>query len=261
MKAVAALFLLLCCLAVSHAWRCTEAPRLFNADQVDAGMGKVVATDIYKRAYFLSGRNWYRLGTTALKHVTVGPSGTWGTSASNRVHKLVAGNFKQVNGLTMQQVDAGGDGQVVGVRPSNYLAYCLREAYALGYTGVGSVGWTYLARKLKYYSCGPLYGCWGVDTSSRVYVSKAISPTTCRTSSWTTVSGLAMKMIEVATDGNVFGVSTRGKLYQRRGISSSRREGTSWVYVPMCMSVKHVSYDLRQLWVVTTSRLLMTCTP
>ena len=76
------------------------------------------------------------------------------------------------SGLTMQQVDAGGDGQFVGVRPSNYLAYCMREAYALGFAGVGSVGWSYLSRRLKYYSCGPLYGCWGVDTGSRVYVTR-----------------------------------------------------------------------------------------
>ncbi|XP_047194605.1 fish-egg lectin [Hippoglossus stenolepis] len=259
MKVVAAFLLVLGCLAVSHAWRCREGPRLYNAKQVDAGMGMVAATDIYKRAYFLSGRNWYRLGTTTLKHVSVGPSGTWGTSASNRVHKLVAGNFKQVNGLTMQQVDAGGNGQVVGVRPSNYLAYCLREAYALGYTGVGGLSWTYLAGSLKYLSCGPRFGCWGVNRQSRVYVSRAISPTTCRNSGWIAVSGLAMKMVEVGTDGSVFGVSTAGKLYQRYGISARRPQGTGWRLVPMCMTVQHVSYDLRQLWVVTTSRLLMTC--
>ncbi|XP_053271274.1 fish-egg lectin [Pleuronectes platessa] len=260
MNAVAALFLLVSCLAVSHAWNCTEAPRLYNAKQVDAGMGKVVATDIHKRAFFLSGRYWYRLGTVSLSHVSVGPSGTWGTDALSRVHKLVAGNFNLVNGLTMQQVDAGGDGQVVGGRPSNYLAYCLREAYALPYTGVGSVSWSYLSKALKYISCGPLYGCWGVDSSSRVYVTRTMSPTTCRTSGWLYVSGVSMKMIEVGTDGSVYGVTTKGQVYQRIGISSSRREGTGWVYVSMCMPVKHVSYDLRQLWVVTTSGLLMRCT-
>ncbi|XP_062239303.1 fish-egg lectin-like [Platichthys flesus] len=259
MKAAAAFLLVLGCLAVSHAWRCSEAPRLSYALQIDAGMGMVVATDAYRRAYFLSGRSWYRLGTTALKHVSVGPAGTWGTDTSNRVHKLVAGNFKRSTGLTMQQVDAGGAGQLVGSRPSNYLAYCLREQYALPYTGVGGIGWSYLSRALKYFSCGPLYGCWGVDTSSRVFLTRAMAPTTCRTSGWIYVSGIAMKMVEVGTDGNVFGVSTAGKLYQRLGISSRSPQGTTWRLVPMCMTVQHVSYDLRQLWVVTTSRMVMTC--
>nr|XP_019955412.1 PREDICTED: fish-egg lectin-like [Paralichthys olivaceus] len=258
MKAVAVLFLVLCCLAISDAWNCVEAPRLSYANQIDAGMGQVVATDRYKRAYFLSGSSWYRLGTYSLQHVTVGPSGTWGTYL-NRVYKYVAGNFELANGVGLLQVDAGGDGQVVGVGPSPYRAYCLRESYALAYAGVGSVSWSYLSRVLKYYSCGPQYGCWGVDTSSRVYVTKYITPTSCSTSSWTYVSGLSMKMIEVGTDGSVFGVTTTGKVYQRSGISSSRREGTSWVYIPMCMPIKHVTYDLRQLWVVTTSGLVMKC--
>ncbi|XP_060935741.1 fish-egg lectin-like [Limanda limanda] len=258
MKAAAAFLLVLGCLAVSHAWRCTEGPRLNYARQVDAGMGMVVGTDIYKRAYFLSGRSWYRLGTTALKHVSVGPAGTWGTDAANRVHKLVAGNFGRASGLTMQQVDAGGAGQVVGSRPSNFLAYCLREVYASRYYGAGGLGWSYQSRRLKYISCGPLYGCWGVDTTSRVYFSRG--PTSsCTNRGWSAVSGTGMKMVEVGTDGSVFAVTTRGQLYQRVGISARRPQGTTWRLIPMCMTVQHVSYDLRQLWVVTTSRLLMKC--
>ncbi|XP_062239302.1 fish-egg lectin-like [Platichthys flesus] len=260
MKAAAAFLLVLGCLAVSHAWKCTEAPRLSYALQIDAGMGMVVATDAYRRAYFLSGRSWYRLGTTALKHVSVGPAGTWGTDTSNRVHKLVAGNFKRANGLTMQQVDAGGAGQLVGSRPSSYLAFCLRKTYALPYTGVGGTAWSTLSRRLKYFSCGPLYGCWGVDTSSRVFLTRAMSPTSCGTSGWLYVKGITMKMVEVGTDGSVFAVSTKGKLYQRVGIGARRPQGTAWRFVQTCMDVQHVSYDLRQLWVVTTSRSVMTCT-
>ncbi|CAB1425931.1 unnamed protein product [Pleuronectes platessa] len=158
--------------AYNSAWRCSQAPRLYNAKQVDSGMRMVVATDIHKWPHFLSGRSWCRLGTFALKHVSDGSSGTWGTDAANRVHELVAGNFRPVNGLTMQQVDAGGDGQVVGVRPSNYRIYCMREVNAVSYTGVGSGSWTNIAGTLKYLSCGPLYGCWGVHQNSQVYDSR-----------------------------------------------------------------------------------------
>ncbi|XP_053271424.1 fish-egg lectin-like [Pleuronectes platessa] len=260
MKAAAAFLLVLGCLAVSHAWRCSGAPQLSKALQIDAGMGMVVATDAYKRAYFLSGRSWYRLGTTALKHVSVGPAGTWGTDAANRVHKLVAGNFKRATGLTMQQVDAGGGGQLVGSRPSTNLAYCLRKTSAVQYYGVGGIGWSTLSRALKYISCGPLYGCWGVDIKSNVFLTRTMSPTSCGTSGWIYVKGITMKMVEVGTDGSIFAVSTKGKVYQRVGIAARRPQGTAWRLVQTCMDVQHVSYDLRQLWVVTTSHILMTCT-
>ena len=72
-----------------------------------------------------------------------------------------------VPGLSLTQVDAGGDGFLVGTTGSR--AYCLRTAYARSFKGAGSVSWTALpAYTLKYFSCG-LYGCWGVDTIGRVY--------------------------------------------------------------------------------------------
>ena len=70
-------------------------------------------------------------------------------------------------GLSLSQVDAGGDGLLVGSTGSR--AYCLRTAYARAFKGAGSVSWSALpAYSLKYYSCG-LYGCWGVDTIGRVF--------------------------------------------------------------------------------------------
>lgn len=68
----------------------------------------------------------------------------------------------------MLQVDAGGNGQVVGVSNS-YTNYCLRSTFASAYRKVGSLTWNSLSRVVKYYSCGPLYGCWGVDASDRIY--------------------------------------------------------------------------------------------
>ena len=70
-------------------------------------------------------------------------------------------------GLSLSQVDAGGDGLLVGSTGSR--AYCLRTAYARAFKGAGSVSWSVLSSySLKYYSCG-LYGCWGVDTIGRVF--------------------------------------------------------------------------------------------
>lgn len=258
MKAVAVFLLVLCYLAVSHAWTCREAPRLSNVRQIDAGQGKVVASTSSNYAYFLIGSYWYRLGSARLKHVSVGPAGMWGVDSSNRVHKYVAGNFVQSSGLSMQQVDAGGDGQVVGVTPSSHSTYCLRSSSASTYKA-GSLSWSSLSRTMKYYSCGPLYGCWGVDSSHRVYVTQRITPTSCSTYSWTSVSGISAKMIEVGTDGSVFAVTTTGQVYQRNGISSSRPYGSSWSRIPMCMAMNHLSYDLGQLWVVTSGGLLMQC--
>lgn len=251
--------LMLCCLAASHAWRCTEAPRLYNAAQIDAGQGMVVARNSYYYPYFLSGTAWYRLGTVKLKHVTAGPAGIWGTGTSNRVYKYTAGNFTAVPG-SLQQVDAGGDGQIVGVAPRNFYTYCLRSTYASFYKGTGSVSWSSLSRTMRYYSCSPNNVCWGVDTRSQVYVTQRVTPTTCGTYNWIRVSGISMKMVEISTDGSVFGLATNGRVYQRRGISSSRPQGLSWSYISMCMEIKHLSYDLGRLWVVTTSGLLMVCT-
>nr|CBK52298.1 lectin [Dicentrarchus labrax] len=246
MKAVAAFLLVLCYLAASHAWTCKEPPSLYGAVQIDAGQGKVVARDRNYYAYFLSGTTWQRLGSyRALKHVSVGPAGIWAVDTSNRVHKYVAGNFKLSSGGYMQQVDAGGDGQVVGVN-NNYYAYCLRSTYASVYRGSGSLRWSSLGRIMRYYSCSPLNGCWGVDTSNRIYFTQRITPTTCSISGWVRVSGSA-KMVEVGTDGNVFMLGVDGRVYQRAGISSSRPYGTSWTRINLCLPILHVSYDLGNL--------------
>lgn len=71
----------------------------------------------------------------------------------------------------MQQLDAGGDDQVVGVA-SNVRAYCLTRSRASSFYGVGTLSWSYLSRVLRYYSCGLYYGCWGVDSSYRVMVTQ-----------------------------------------------------------------------------------------
>ncbi|XP_049432653.1 fish-egg lectin-like [Epinephelus fuscoguttatus] len=260
MKAIAAILLVLCHLTVSHGWNCDEGPRLYNARQIDAGQGKVVATDRNNYPYFLIGSSWQRLSSIRFRHLSVGPAGLWGCTTSNIVYKYVAGNFVQSRGTPMKQVDAGGDDQLVGVTTSNQ-AYCLRCSSALTYRGVGSLGWSYLSRRLKYYTCSPKNGCWGVDTSNRVYFTRTLNSVNCGASGWTQVAGQHMSMVEVGTDGRVFGLTLGGDVYQRAGIYTGRPyPGTSWVRVPMCMRIRHLSYDLNNLWVVSNSGLVLKCT-
>ncbi|XP_068572875.1 fish-egg lectin-like [Cebidichthys violaceus] len=257
MKGVVAFLLVLCYLAINAAaWTCTEAPRLNNALQIDAGHGKVIARD-HSYAYFLAGSYWSRMGYTRLKHVSTGPSGIWGVGYNNLVYKYVAGDFRQSSGLSMLQVDAGGNDQVVGVN-TGWNIYCLKSASALAYRGRGSLGWTSLSRSMRYFSCSPHNGCWGVDRSYRVYHAQ-VNPSTCSSSGWRLVSGISLRMIEVGTDGRAFGVTTAGKVVERAGISSRYPYGTSWVTIPVCLAMSHVSYDLGTLWVVSRGGFLMRC--
>ncbi|XP_068442922.1 fish-egg lectin-like [Clinocottus analis] len=256
MKGVVAFLLVLCYLASSDAWTCKVGPRLNYAQQIDAGNGLVVARDRYY-PYFLVGASWYRLSTIRTKHVSVGGAGLWAVDTSSRVHKYVAGYFKQASGLSMHQVDAGGDDQLVGAS-TKWFGQCLRSSVACAYRGVGSLSWTNLGRRLKYYSCSVNKGCWGIDTSNRVYYAQSVNADSCKTSGWRLING-SMVMVEVDSKGRVFGVTTRGTVYERIGITSSKPYGTSWRVIPMCMAIKHVSFDLGKLWAVTTSGLVLTC--
>ncbi|XP_058481417.1 fish-egg lectin-like [Solea solea] len=258
MKVAAAFIVVLCCLAASHALTCKEGPRFYNPEQIDAGLGHVVGVDRYKRPYILSGTYFYSLGSASLKHVSTGPSGTWGCDSNNKVYKFVAGNWKVASGYTLQQVDAGGPGQVVGIQSTSNQTQCLSESRTLAFYGTGSLTWSYLSKVLMYVSCGP-ETCWGITNDYKVYVAK-IRNTCSRATSWQYVS-TGMKMIDVGTDGSVYALSTTGLVYQRTSISSSNYKGSRWTNIPMCMPIKHLTYDLKNLWVVTESRLLLVCTP
>lgn len=75
------------------AWTCKVPPQQYPAVQIDAGLGNVVMRDTKYQAYFLSGSSWYTLGSIKLRHVSVGPAGTWGVDTFGRVYKYVAGKF------------------------------------------------------------------------------------------------------------------------------------------------------------------------
>ncbi|XP_015811134.3 fish-egg lectin [Nothobranchius furzeri] len=254
MKAVAALLLLLSCLFYCHGWTCTAPPQQPSAAQIDAGQGQVVMTDSSSNAYFLSGSGWSKLGTVPLIHVTAGPAGIWGVDSSNNIYKFVGGDFVSVDGL-LQQVDAGGNEQEVGVNSADKI-FCLKSSITLAYPQPGPVAWTPFDGLLTYFSCGP-NRCWGVNSADNIYVSN-VNPSTCSKTRWTQVPGAA-KMAEVGTDGSVFVVSSNGDVFQRTGITSSLPQGRDWVQIPFCLPVKHVSYDLGHLWVVFEIGLILDC--
>uniref|UniRef100_A0A668AGV1 Fish-egg lectin-like n=1 Tax=Myripristis murdjan TaxID=586833 RepID=A0A668AGV1_9TELE len=257
MQTIAAFMLVLCHLGISQALNCTEAPRLSYATQVDAGLGQVVARNRYNWGYLLMRSSWYSLPYIRIRHVSVGHAGIWAVDTSFRVYQLQAQriNFSPTLGF-LKQVDAGGNVFAVGVS-SQSNASCLSTGSIL-FSG-RTDGWTQVRSGLTYYSCG-LYGCWGVGTRGQVYVTENVTPSNCTMSGWTHVPGLSLKMVEVGSDGRVFGVTLSGEVYERTGIDSARRQGLRWTQHPMCMSMVHVSYDLGRLWVVSTSGLMMQCT-
>ncbi|CAB1346236.1 unnamed protein product [Coregonus sp. 'balchen'] len=230
MRATAAVLLVLCLLALSH------------------GLGQVVATDTSQIPYYLVGDEWIRL-PGSLKHITVGPAGIWGVNKEDSIYKYVAGLLKQL--------DAGGNQFMVGVNMDD-TPFCLTSSATVGYKGPGSpTSWTRLPGAVKYYSCGP-FGCWAVNKNDDIFL--MILNQDCQNKGWSHIDG-KLSMIEVATDGSVFGVNSSGDVFTRDGITASKPEGTGWRKVPLFLRMKHVTYDLEHLWVVSKSAVTMVCTP
>ncbi|XP_041725328.1 fish-egg lectin [Coregonus clupeaformis] len=255
MRATAAVLLVLCLLALSHAWDCQVVVNINNLMQIDAGLGQVVATDTSQIPYYLVGDKWIRL-PGSLKHITVGPAGIWGVNKEDSIYKYVAGNWVQAAGL-LKQLDAGGNQFMVGVNMDD-TPFCLTSSATVGYKGPGSpTSWTRLPGAAKYYSCGP-FGCWAVNKNDDIFL--MILNQDCQNNDWSHIDG-KLSMIEVATDGSVFGVNSSGDVFTRDGITASKPEGTGWRKVPMFLRMKHVTYDLEHLWVVSKSAVTMVCTP
>uniref|UniRef100_A0A3Q2VHB3 Fish-egg lectin-like n=1 Tax=Haplochromis burtoni TaxID=8153 RepID=A0A3Q2VHB3_HAPBU len=216
-------------------------------DLIDAGQGNVVMTDRNNYAYFLIGSQWYKMDSLTLQHVSVGPAGIWGVALEDGVYKYVAGSFVYANDHTLEQVDAGGDGQVVGVTHTSTI-HCLKSTIASDYREQSTVSWTTLPGLLTYVSCSSKYGCWGVNSAQNIYF----------TTSHHILDGLAV-MVEIGTDGSVFVVNRGGEVFQRQGIDSSTPQGTSWTKIPMPSRINHVSYDRGNLWVVTDYGIILKC--
>ncbi|KAK1155404.1 fish-egg lectin-like, partial [Acipenser oxyrinchus oxyrinchus] len=181
---------------------------LTGLKQIDVSNGQVFGVNSEDSIFTRYGNNWVQL-PGALKHVTVGPAGVWGVNKNNLIYKLVgeAGN-------KFKQIDAGGNQFVAGVNMQDNI-YCLnRDPTVTTLGGAASIPWNLLTGALKYYSCGP-YSCWGVNAADQIFVMKGVTPDSCMGSNtWQQVPG-ALSMIEVSTDGRVYGVNSAGNVYRR----------------------------------------------
>ncbi|KAI4884531.1 hypothetical protein NFI96_010978 [Prochilodus magdalenae] len=216
--------------------------------QIDVGSGQVFGVNSDNQIYTLYIEDWIQVAGS-LKHVSVGPAGVWGVDPNNYIYKLVGGDWVIVPGL-LKQVDAGGMISPAGVNMFDDI-FCLNGG--LGYP------WKNIPGKLKYYSCGP-YSCWGVNSADNIYIMKGVTSTACGGSlNWEQIPG-GLSMIEVSTDGKVFGVNSNGDIFQRDGVSPSNPGGTEWRQIQHPQKVKHVSYDLGHMWLIGRDDSIMDCT-
>ncbi|XP_005801256.1 fish-egg lectin-like [Xiphophorus maculatus] len=237
----------------SGGWTCSAAPQQFPAAQIDAGQGMVVMTDKNSNAFFLSGSSWSKLGSVPLKHVSVGPPGIWGVDRQNEVYKFVATDFVPTRGLELKQVDAGGQGQIVGVTISDSI-HCLNANRASSIKEL--MNWNTMSGLLIYYSCAPT-GCWGVNSEEQIYFMQMSN--SCNEPVWNRIGGAAIS-VEVGSDRNVFVVNRDGQLFERTGISGQVPQGTGWKKIEMSVKIKHASYDLGYLWLVSETGFIVKCT-
>ncbi|KAL6482532.1 hypothetical protein MHYP_G00106120 [Metynnis hypsauchen] len=216
--------------------------------QIDVGNGQVVGVNSNNQVYTLYSSGWIQV-PGSLKHVSVGPAGVWGVDSNNYIYKLVGGDWVFVPGL-LKQVDAGGMISPAGVNMNDDI-FCLNG-------GQGS-SWKHIPGKLKYYSCGP-YSCWGVNSADNIFIMKGVTSTSCGGSlNWQQIAG-GLSVIEVSTDGKVYGVSSIGEVFKREGVSPGNPAGTGWQQIPAPQKIKHVSYDLGHLWLIGRDDNIMDCT-
>ncbi|XP_069803271.1 fish-egg lectin-like [Dendropsophus ebraccatus] len=190
----------------SNDLQCTVIPGKLK--QIDAGTGEVYGVNDDDNIYQWVDQNW-KLLPGKLIHVSVGPAGIWGVNRGNTIYKLQDGNWVAVNGA-LKQIDAGGNKFASGVNSGDGI-YCLNQDQVVSRSTV--LSYTALDGSLKYYSCGP-YGCWGVNSNNDIWYRHGVDPTSCRGSRWQQIDGKLI-MVEVSTDGSVYGVNSQGQLYKR----------------------------------------------
>ncbi|XP_072513527.1 fish-egg lectin-like [Salminus brasiliensis] len=226
MERTAVLFVLLNLWTTSQTLECRVVSG--SLKQIDAGHSQVYGVDTNNDIFSLSNNCWVQV-PGSLKHVSVGPAGIWGVDSDNYIFKLQSGYWVNVRGL-LKQVDAGGMNSPAGANMYDDI-YCLLW-------GEGAA-WIKIEGKLKYYSCGP-YSCWGVNSADD-YIMKSVTQTNCAGSLiWEQVPG-SLSMIEVSTNGKVYGVNSNGDVLTRDGISRITPAGTGWCQIVYPEKAKHVS--------------------
>ncbi|XP_075184440.1 fish-egg lectin-like [Anomaloglossus baeobatrachus] len=173
-----------------------------NLKQIDAGAGQVWGVDDQDQIFQLVG-NTFQQFPGQLIHVSVGPAGVWGVNRANTIFNLQDNVWTVVPG-GLNQVDAGGSIYLAGVASQNNV-YCS--------TPPSFNPFTLIDGSLKYYSCG-LYGCWGVDNANNVYYREFVTQDLCQGVKWQPLAG-SLSMLEVGTDGSVYGVNAAGEVFKR----------------------------------------------
>ncbi|KAM9299465.1 fish-egg lectin-like [Gastrophryne carolinensis] len=220
--------------------------------QIDAGDGQVYGVNEKDEIFRWVDNNWKQV-PGELSHVSVGPSGVWGVDKDFSVYKFQDNDWMAVTGQ-LKQVDAGGEKFLGGVNEQDNI-FCLRQSCTM--LNASTVTFSSIEGGLKYYSCGR-WGCWGVNNRNEIFYRQNVNPKACKGSQWQQVEG-KLTMVEVATDGSVYGISPDGDVLKREGISDYLRNGTTWTQLDFCATFKHVTYDNGNLWLINTSGDIYRC--
>ncbi|XP_069040873.1 fish-egg lectin-like [Lepisosteus oculatus] len=240
--------------SVAEALQCRAVPG--SLKQVDAGAGRVCGVDNADNLVSYQGNSWVSLAMKG-KHVSVGPAGLWSVSLASLVFKWLRGRWIQVQPGSLIQIDAGGDKFVVGVNAANSI-FCLNSGPVLQYAGQGNIPWIPVVGSLKYYSCGP-FGCWGVNRLDRIFVKLDVSGDSCKGSDrWYPIQG-SLSLVEVGSDGSVYGVSRNGVVFKRLGVDACNPFGRRWWALRAAGVARHVSYDRGILWIVCKDGRVQRC--
>ncbi|KAG5283523.1 hypothetical protein AALO_G00043000 [Alosa alosa] len=257
----ALLALLSISLAASQSVHNCKEVTLRNVQQIDAGAGQVIAVDRNRRVFHLHGSNWITQNSY-MQHASVGPAGIWGVDRQGFINKVVAGKWTRTGVRRMRQVDAGGDQFVAAAGtpvPGLASAVCVNRPSAVAFKSPGTVLPKFrIGANMSYYSCGPSR-CWVINNKDEVFVTNPVDPRTCKGTNVLYKVGGSLSMVEVASDGSVYGVNSQGQILRRHGISIQRPKGTSWTRIDVCLPARHVSYDLGRLWVVTKTGVALEC--
>ncbi|XP_051747129.1 fish-egg lectin-like [Ctenopharyngodon idella] len=222
--------------------------------QIDVGLGLVGGVNNDNEVFLFLGNSFLKINGS-LKHFTVGPAGVFGVSPTNILFKFQIGSFRQIQG-GIKQVDAGSE-IVAGVTPIDDIFCMNKDTNSNGPSGI--IPWTQISGRLKYYSCGP-YSCWGVNSQENVLLKRNVTGSACGGSSFFDIINGTLSMVEVATDGSVYGVDYQGSLLQRLGVSPSNPAGTGWLVISVCpYGHKHVAFDLGRLWVICSDGSIRRC--
>ncbi|XP_072282900.1 fish-egg lectin-like [Pyxicephalus adspersus] len=248
---LAGCFFLLCVgILASADFQCQIVPGRLK--QIDAGAGEVYGVNDIDDIYHWVDNNWKQV-PGKLIHVSVGPAGLWGVNKDYTIFKYKVSDWMSVTGA-LKQIDAGGNKFVSGVNAQDNI-FCLRQSCTI--SDSSAVIFNQVDGALRYYSCGPI-GCWGTNKDQSIFYRYNVTPTSCEGTRWQQVDGL-LTMVEVSTDGLVYGVNAGGDLYRRDGITADTPTGTGWTKLDFCAVFKHVTYDNGILWIINTSGEIYRC--